>query len=337
MSMTISADVISLNTIHPRPLKWLWEPRIPLGKLTLLIGDPEHGKSLQYCDWTARVTRGTSWPDGASCPQGCVLFLEAEDGLEDTVIPRLQAAKANLSHVRTWKRLNLDGLAEHIKEEGTIAVLISPLNTYLPAINSWKDDDVRRALQPLVNTAQETGAAIVGIMHPPKNQSLKEIHQVPGSVAFGAVARSVLFVDKYESGYVLETRKKNLAPADVPSLTYSIKVTSGGIPYIEWGSPLSAEYRPAPRPRPDEAPLFDAACEFLVSMLAGSDGFDVKELVREAQAHGISPRTLYNAGKTLNIVKERSGHGKQHKSVWRLPAGSPYIRRSDCKSEKVLL
>src|SRR5690606_33208811 len=96
------------HEVKERDLQWLWPGRIPLGKITLLAGDPEAGKSFVVCDLAARTTRGGPWPDGVepvgpevssepgSDATGSVLFITAEDNVEDTLLPRLRAAGANI-------------------------------------------------------------------------------------------------------------------------------------------------------------------------------------------------------------------------------------------------
>jgi len=89
------------NDIVPKPLRWLWPGRIPLGKLTLFAGDPGLGKSVVTLDVAARVTRGDGWPDGATAgyEAGSVIVLSAEDDPADTIRPRLDAAGADLRRV----------------------------------------------------------------------------------------------------------------------------------------------------------------------------------------------------------------------------------------------
>src|SRR4051812_37112753 len=95
------ARVVRLSDVRARKLEWLWPERIPLGKLTLLAGDPGLGKSFLSLDLASRVTRGGEWPDACATKavQGSVVLLSAEDDLEDTVCPRLQAAGADLAKV----------------------------------------------------------------------------------------------------------------------------------------------------------------------------------------------------------------------------------------------
>jgi hypothetical protein len=88
-----------LFTIQPVEVAWLWNDRIPLGRITVLAGRLGCGKSILSLELAAHVTRGTDWPDGTPCPQGSVLLLAAEDDLAGTVRPRLDAAGADAGRV----------------------------------------------------------------------------------------------------------------------------------------------------------------------------------------------------------------------------------------------
>src|SRR5690554_6462321 len=92
-----SAVAVELSSVVSQTTKWLWKGRVPLGKLTLLAGDPGLGKSFLTVDLAARVTSGKAWPDGSPGCRGSVIFLNAEDELEDTICPRLEKAGADLS------------------------------------------------------------------------------------------------------------------------------------------------------------------------------------------------------------------------------------------------
>ena len=97
-SLRATAKTVNLGNVVPRDVRWLWPARIPLGKFTLLFGDPGLGKSFITLDMAARVTTGRAWPDGGECPRGTVLLIGAEDDVEDTVAPRL------------WSRLFMDAI-----------------------------------------------------------------------------------------------------------------------------------------------------------------------------------------------------------------------------------
>lgn len=95
-----AAVVVNLHSVAPRPVEWLWPGRVPLGKVTILSGDPNLGKSFLTLDLAARVSAGLPWPDGTGpAARGSVILLSAEDDVADTLVPRLVAAGADLSRV----------------------------------------------------------------------------------------------------------------------------------------------------------------------------------------------------------------------------------------------
>ena len=99
MNAAVGANVVCLADVQAERVTWLWPGRLPLGKLVVLDGDPGVGKSTITAAITATVSTGSTWPDGAQCPIGNVLILSAEDGLGDTIKPRLEAAGADPGRV----------------------------------------------------------------------------------------------------------------------------------------------------------------------------------------------------------------------------------------------
>ena len=176
--------VVSLAEVVPEAVRWVWPGRVPLGKLTLLDGDPGVGKSAVLLDVAARVSRGGAMPDGTrgdvGGPAGVVL-LTTEDGLADTVRPRLEAAGADLARVvavtgipggqgqgprpvvlpRDWLEV-----ARVVARNRARLVIIDPLMAYLDGmVNAYRDQDARQALLPLSTLAEHTDAAIVVVRH----------------------------------------------------------------------------------------------------------------------------------------------------------------------------
>ena len=86
-----NGGLVCLADVESRPLEWLWPDRIPLGKLTIIAGDPGLGKSLATLDIASRVSQGEPWPDQTDAinPKGDAILLSAEDDLSDTIRPRL--------------------------------------------------------------------------------------------------------------------------------------------------------------------------------------------------------------------------------------------------------
>jgi putative DNA primase/helicase len=148
---------VLLSEVEPEPITWLSPKRIAQGKVTLLDGDPGLGKTTLAIDFAARVSQGQPWPDGVPCPEGGVVILTAEDGLSDTVRPRLDAAGGNPGKVVALEVAGDDNhavsipsdlheLKRAIERVSASLVIVDPLMAFLDgATNSRLDHDVRRA------------------------------------------------------------------------------------------------------------------------------------------------------------------------------------------------
>jgi len=208
------AKMIRLSDVIATRLEWLWEPYIPLGKITLLMGDPGLGKSLLTTTIAAHVSMGRSWPAGNStCKPGSVILLSAEDDAADTIRPRLEIAKANLDQIQILQAvIQVDqqtaipqerhfSLAKDIlvlKEvlahsQNCRLIIIDPVSAYLQSIDTNKNSDVRALFAPLAHLAQEYHAAIVCITHLNKS-STKAAYKANGSIAFSAAARAAYLI-----------------------------------------------------------------------------------------------------------------------------------------------
>ena len=176
--------VVRLDTVAPEPVQWLWPDRLPRGKLTLLIGDPGLGKTFLLLDLMARVSRAAPWPDAGTASLGASVLLTSEDGLADTIRPRLEALEADCGRIHALTAIREAGqerpvsLAHDLAQlEGVIErtqaglVGVDPLSAYLGDRDSYKDPDIRRVLGPVAALAERTRSAIVGIMHLTKTSS----------------------------------------------------------------------------------------------------------------------------------------------------------------------
>lgn len=232
----------TLGSVEPSPVEWLWFNRIPLGKLTLLVGDPGQGKSFLSIYMAAQVTQGNSWPDiGNPNLKGSVIMITAEDGIADTVRIRADAAGADvqkiiiLEGVKTEKGefdffnlINyLPALEKAIQETKDVRlVTIDPITSYLGTIDSHKNSAVRATLLPLAQLAENYKVAVVAISHLNKNTALQAIYRTMGSLAFIAAARAVWAVsrdeaDESKSRRFLTPVKTNLS-INPTSLAFSI-------------------------------------------------------------------------------------------------------------------
>jgi archaellum biogenesis ATPase FlaH len=242
------------SAIIPERLRWLWRGRIPIGKYTLIAGDPGLGKSLLTVDIAARVSTGTPFPDGTPCERGNVIFLSAEDDPADTIRPRLDAADADVSRVHLLEAVrnftsdgksaesgfnlerDMNALEDAIRQTGARVVFIDPVSAYLGGTDSHTNAEVRELLSPLAALASKYEVAIVAVTHLRKSSGAA-IYRAMGSVAFAAAARAVWGVvadldDKARRLFI--PVKQNLAP-DLDGLAYRIEATDG-IAKISWES-----------------------------------------------------------------------------------------------------
>ena len=214
--------LISLDSIEPEPVQWLWHNRIPLGKLSLIVGDPGNGKSFLLIYLAAHITTGEAWSDFCSPIQkGSVVILTAEDGLADTVRVRADAAGADVSRIKILEGIiNKEGeqeyfnLVEHLpaleqaikKTNDVLLVGIDPITAYLGIIDSHKNSSVRGALAPLASLAEKYKTAVIGITHLNKKIDTHAIYRPMGSLAFTAAARSVWAVARDENDETMNRR-----------------------------------------------------------------------------------------------------------------------------------
>lgn len=211
--------------VEVETIEWLWHGYVPYGKLTVLEGDPGLGKSTVTLDLAARISTGGFLPDHTKVEEpGDVLLISSEDGIGDTVRPRLEAAEADLTRVHVITGLSEGGMVRIpedlpklealINDVSAHLVVIDPLVAFLgEGIDSHRDQDVRRALHPLTEMANRTKAAFILMRHLNKGSG-KAMYRGGGSIGITGAVRSgiVIAPDPDEPQYrVLAVFKSNLA------------------------------------------------------------------------------------------------------------------------------
>jgi putative DNA primase/helicase len=317
---------VCLSDVQPEAVDWLWFGRLALGKLTLIDGDPGLGKSLLSLDSTARVTTGSAWPDGLPCAvSGSVLLLGAEDGLADTVRPRLDVAHAAIHRVHALpivgERPNghppsipddIPDIEAALVATGAILLVIDPLMAFLGGkVNAHHDQDVRRALAPLAEMADRLRVAVLVIRHLNKSSGGPAIYRGGGSIGLAGAARIVLAVGadpEDESRRILASVKSNLS-AQPPSLAYQLVEERGtvGIKWLGTSTVTAGQLLAAPADADDRSALGDA-CDFLRDEL-GNGPVAVKDVEDHARKAGHMPSTLRRARTTLKVMSKPSDFG----------------------------
>jgi AAA domain len=225
---------VILSDVETQQIDWLWQRRIPLGKITILDGDPGMGKSLIAITIAACVSTGGPMPDGTPGRQGDIILIAPEDSPEDTIKPRVEAVGGDPSRVLLLntvvsfdeKRLgiydrpfslsrDLNDLEIEIKRTKAILVILDPLMALLGRnIDSSRDQDVREVFTPLAQLAERTGCAILIIRHLNKGSSDNILYRGAGSIGIIAAARTGLLVahdPDDEQKRVFATIKNNLS------------------------------------------------------------------------------------------------------------------------------
>jgi len=306
------------SEITPHPVAWLWPGRLALGKLAVLDGDPGLGKSFLALDLCARLSTGRPWPDGTPSPGAAAcIFLNGEDGEEDTIGPRLRALDGDASRVVLLDRrdsdlapslslpADADALEALVARTQARLLVIDPVMAFFgPGVNTASEQGIRRALAPLVALARRYGCTILLVRHLNKVGRGRALYRGLGSIGLTSLCRSAWLVAEESKGSrrrVLAQLKNNLGPPQ-PSLAFELTHPEGGPPALQWLGPVAvsaddllARQRPDPGPQPREV-----AMAFLEEVLAGGP-LPVQEISKRADEEGLASRTVRRAKDTLEV------------------------------------
>lgn len=321
--------IICLNDVEPEPVDYIWKDRFAAGKITMTAGDPGTGKTSVQCDMMARISKGDPWPDGGRAPRGSVLILTAEDGLADTLRPRLEAADADLSRIHSIEAVmqngkkdrsfnlqdDLDKLENAVQRYGDVKMIsIDPVTAYMGKnIDSHKTTDVRAVLEPLTRFTERTKVGMFLISHPPKGAQSKAINGVTGSLAFSAGPRIVqVTMQEPETDRRLLLSVKNNLGQKAPGIGYRIgqRQVSKGIvaAHVIWDNePVTMTADEAmQRSSSESSSKLGDAKELLREELSAGP-VPAKDIIAIAERQGITEITLMRARKTLGVDAKKTG------------------------------
>ncbi len=331
---------VRLSSVRARPVEWLWPWWLPLGKLCDLCGDPGLSKSTLLLDLAARISRDGLMPDGSQGVGGGVCIMSAEDGLEDTIQPRLKAAGADLGRIGFFEAYNqaplvvpdhLERIEVRLRDYDARLLIIDPLVAFLAQARS--DQEVRKCLHPVKLLAERLRCTVLWLRHLSKRGGPKAIYRGSGHVSIIGAARSGLLVglDPNDAALrVVAHAKSNLAPKQ-KSLTYRLEpVAEFGCCRIAWSerSELTADdvcdslSRKEREEREESGSKFQQACAFLDAALAGGPR-PVGDLKAAAADACISERTLERAtaARQLKLIVPPGAKNRQG-WLWALPCAA---------------
>jgi hypothetical protein len=335
--------IVQLSDVEPEEVEWLWEPFIPRGKLTIMEGDPGCGKTFVALALATALSlgHGLPWVEGMPPPPdepefGPTVYMSAEDGLADTICPRLDRMDADRGliyaiegqkqrdPVTGKERLvgitlaDVDVLDAALDKIRPALLVLDPLQAYLGArVDFHRANEVRPLLSNLGVLAAKHRCAVLILRHLAKSGSARSIYRGLGSIDFIAAARSVLLVGRPVDDPVARAivhQKCSVGPLG-PSIGFNIR--DGGDFGWTGASSMTASDLLAAEDAEGDAPARDEAEEFLREILAHGEKKPSKDVLAEARAAGISERTLRRAKQRLGVKASRVGSlNARGKGLW---------------------
>lgn len=318
--------LLNLDDVEPEVVEWLWYPYIPRGKLTMIEGDPGLGKSWLTMALASYISRGKALPYQLNPEEGPVLIMSAEDGIADTIKPRLITLRANTKNIIaipepvSFTENGAQAVDEAIKQVKPLLVIIDPLVAYLGGkIDLHKANETREIMARMTRIAEENKVAIVLVRHLTKGNKDKAIYRGLGSIDLTAAVRSVLAIGRNpkdpNEGRVICHIKSNLAPLG-KAISYTLDAGDKKHPF-EFGEEIEVNVEEVLGAQPTNGRgATEAAVEFLNTILINGKAMPSIEIQREAEARGIGDKALKKARKILNISMIRDGDGVYK---WALP------------------
>ena len=321
----VALRMISMADVQSQEVRWLWYPFIPYGKLTIIQGDPGDGKTTLVLNLAARLSRGEGMePEMEVAEPVNIIYQTAEDGLADTVKPRLEQAGADCTRIsvidESDKTLSMmdERLEQAVIRQNAKVLILDPIQAYLGgSMDMNRANEARDMTKRLGALAERTGCAIILIGHMNKNGSGKAAYRGMGSIDFFAVARSVLLVGRIEGEENLRAVvqiKNNLAGFGHAK---AFVLSEEGFEWMGDYEISADEVLGGIVPKVNKK---DKALQFLRGMMAPDTVVPSEEVVALAKEEGIAKRTLESAKKELGIRAKRIA-GKWY---WDLGSGGEH-------------
>ena len=317
-----TVKIIRMSDVELTPVDWLWKPYLPFGKLSVLQGNPGEGKTYFAMHLAAACTNGKLLPNMERIEPFNVIYQTAEDGLGDTVKPRLIEAGADLDRVLVIDdsdvqlTLSDERIEKAIIENNARLVIIDPIQAYLGAdVDMNRANEVRPIFMRLGQVAQRTGCAILLIGHLNKAAGMQSLQRGLGSIDIAAAVRSVMFIGKLKHDptmRILTHEKSSLAPPGV-SLAFSLG-DEGGFRWVGEYDITADEMLSGIEPQRETKT--QQAKDLICALLAGGKQVLSEDIDKAALERGIPGRTVRDAKRELgDALKSKIVEGRK-KVFW---------------------
>lgn len=310
--------LIKLSEVQIEEIQWIWYPYIPYGKVTVVQGDPGEGKTTFVLSLIALLTTGTPLPEEETATDPInVIYQTAEDGLGDTIKPRLLSAGADCERVividenEIQLTLSDERLEQAIKETGAKLIVLDPIQAYLGAdVDMHRANEIRPIMKRLSLLAERTGCAVILIGHMNKMGGAKSAYRGLGSIDIRAAVRSVLVVGRVKDEPTLRIvahDKSSLAP-EGKSIAFELSPETG----FSWKGYCETSVDDLLNGQGSLVSKTTQAENLLKELLEGGEVAS-GEITQQAKEMDISNRTLKIAKQNLGVKSFRKD-GKWYSS-----------------------
>lgn len=303
-----TVEIIRMSEVDTQIVEWLWEPYIPFGKVTIVQGNPGEGKTTFALRLAAACTNRKPFPHMAAHEPFNVIYQTAEDGLGDTIKPRLMEAEADLDRVLVIDESNQglslsdERIERAIRQTGARLIILDPIQAYVGEKTDMnKANEIRPMFRRLAEIAERTGCAVILIGHLNKAAGGQSAYRGLGSIDFRAAARSVLLIGRVKrepNVRVIVHDKSSLAPEGKP-IAFCLDPETG----FSWiGEYDITADELLPGAGGNTATKTEQAERLILDLLADGKELASEDIVKAAAEAGISERTVQNAKRNMGGI-----------------------------------
>ena len=303
-----TVEIIRMSEVDTQTVEWLWEPYIPFGKVTIVQGNPGEGKTTFALRLAAACTNRKPFPHMAAHEPFNVIYQTAEDGLGDTIKPRLMEAEADLDRVlvidesKQGLSLSDERIERAIRQTGARLIILDPIQAYVGEKTDMnKANEIRPMFRRLAEIAERTGCAVILIGHLNKAAGGQSAYRGLGSIDFRAAARSVLLIGRVKrepNVRVIVHDKSSLAPEGKP-IAFCLDPETGFSWIGEYDITADELLSGAGG---NTATKTEQAERLILDLLADGKELASEEIVKAADESGISEGTVQNAKRNMGGI-----------------------------------